>query len=509
MRSRTTDGFDEQSDDENDGDVYRSWISQLARLIPFSAICIRNPLADDDGNGTEDNDDTSIVINSVNSSSDQTEDNDEASIVIESVNSSSSDTEESSVTERGESRQSDVQPSCQRIPDCWKPIASRGAIEFAWHAAGRVVNAATYVGLASAPASMLRPIAIVPTIASAAYYGYRLTYRALDWQGDTETSSSTLPAASKTLVASLGAAAAGVGAGVAMYYGSAVPAIAIGAGNVISFIISERGAHAHFCRQPQSRCTPRSTSLLPPAILMTSCATGIGIAIGVPTLRALDRVKLDRRTIAVLAECATVEILKGTSARSIPGVDRELLGFENRLTIGLIGMLPYALASGILNGWVGSLLQAEMDSDRFETYVIPMLVGALANVVKGSVNTALMTCTSLRDHQSPVAVLDPKCPACPSVRATIEKSALRFLIANARDLLFIALVDRGVPKGIAGGIAYSLYALFAEHRDLMLDAMRGDGWTEPTMHARTSRRESTGVAAAQKTEDADNESIIV
>lgn len=71
-----------------------------------------------------------------------------------------------------------------------------------------------------------------------------------------------------------------------------------------------------------------------------------------------------------------------------------------------LGLLPQALASIGLNGAPGNLLRAQMHRDQFEDLLIPMLAGALANVVKGMVNTALLR------SQAGDAARDCACTRC-------------------------------------------------------------------------------------------------
>jgi hypothetical protein len=220
----------------------------------------------------------------------------------------------------------------------------------------------------------------------------------------------------------------------------------------------------------------------------------IAVVAYTPGLRAADVGKLGRRTIALLAEAVTIELFKGSTERIAPGVDRSRLSFERKLKIGLIGLLPYAFASVMFSGIFGNLLRAQMKSDQFESYFAPLLVGALASVIKGAVNTAIVrsrgnlsSCASGDDD----GVNAAEGLRCPTLGITLEKAAVRFAIASARDVIYLSLVDSGLEEIPAACIAYSLYAFFAQHRELMLDMMQGEGWSEPKVVQRTSAELAT------------------
>jgi hypothetical protein len=351
------------------------------------------------------------------------------------------------------------------VPLCndWYALSgTRGVAEYAWQTAGRAANAAAFVLLASADPGALRPIAAMLSALTAGYCGYRLI-RA-------KTGDETC---AQKLAVALGTAASAAAGGVATAYGWAAPGLAIGTAGIISAALA-CGASATAVRPTCAADT------VIPAVFVASSGASLTLMAFVPSLRMIVIDKLPRRSLALMAEAMTTEFFKSSTERTLPRLDRESLAFERKLTGALMGLLPYALASVGLNGALGNLLRAQLHSDRYEDLLIPMLVGALANVVKGAVNTALL-CHSAGTRAT---VQAPECPSLPDRSALMAKTALRYVIAHARDVLYVSLVEHGMNDMAAACTAYALYALFAQHRDLLFDLMNGEGWSEPQLTAR-------------------------
>lgn len=335
----------------------------------------------------------------------------------------------------------------------------RGMAEYAWQAAGRCANTVGFVLLAERPGSTLQPLSAALSAVTAGYCGYRL----LTAKIGNET------CAQKLLVA-LGTAATATAGGLATAYGWASPALAMAAGAIVNFAVTGG--------MRQAACTPPlGQTVAMPALFAATTGATLAVLAFVPSLHLINLDKLPRRSLALLAESVVTEFCKGTTERTLPRFSREGMSFERRLKVALMGLLPYALASISFNGALGNLLRAQMRSDQFDDLMIPMLAGALANVVKGMVNTAVQR-WELGDTAS---VQSPECPSMPERRALFAKTALRYLIAHARDVLYLSLVDHGMDELSAACTAYTLYAFFAQHRELMFDLMQGDGWSEPRL----------------------------
>lgn len=346
----------------------------------------------------------------------------------------------------------------------------RGTAELMWHGMGRVVNAGTFFALSNVPASGLRITASVMTGVAASGCGYRFV-----------ASRTNSGVCGKALAAAAGLVT-GVAAGTATYYGSGYPGLMVAATSVVAFGAS----YVQNVTHNRAEDAPLAHAIAPAVIVAVNGAS-IAVVAYTPGLRAADVGKLGRRTIALLAEAVTVELFKGATERIAPGADRSRLSFERKLKLGLIGLLPYAFASVVFGGIFGNLLRAQMKSDQFKSYLAPLLVGALASVIKGAVNTAvvrtrgkLSSCASGDDD----GVSPAEGPRRPPAGITLEKAALRFAIASARDVIYLSLVDSGLEEIPAACIAYSLYAFFAQHRELMFDMMQGEGWTEPQIRPR-------------------------
>jgi len=359
------------------------------------------------------------------------------------------------------------------------PVLSlmRGTAELLWHGVGRVVNAGTFIALSNVPASGLRITASVMTGVAAGGCGYRFV------------ASRTDGGACGTALAAAAGLVTGIAAGTATYYGSGYPGLMVAATSVVAFGAS----HVQHSMENREGSAPLAHTLVP-AVVVAVHGASIAVVAYTPGLRAADVGKLGRRTIALLAEAVTIELFKGSTERMAPSVDRSRLSFERKLKFGLIGLLPYAFASVMFSGIFGNLLRAQMKSDEFESYFAPLLVGALASVIKGAVNTAIVrsrgnlsSCASGDDD----GVNAAEGLRCPTPGITLEKAALRFAIASARDVIYLSLVDSGLEEIPAACIAYSLYAFFAQHRELMLDMMQGEGWSEPKVVQRPSAEVAT------------------
>lgn len=401
----------------------------------------------------QDASESSIIASIGSSDSDTDSDFDTVSVssaesyssIIDSVDSDSSD-ERLAPTMRTHERRSCANGGCNN----WYALgALRGVAEYLWQTAGRSADALCFTLLVDAELSTLRPLAAAVSALGAGYCGYRLLSAKI---GD-ET------CAQKIAVA-LGSAAAAAAGGAAAACGWAGPGLAVASAGAVSFALfgmSSRSANP----------LPAAGTAMPLLFVATTGASLTAMAF-VPSLRMIDVGKLPRRSLSLLAEAATTEIFKGAT--------------ERKLKLALTGLLPYAVASVMFNGALGNLLRAQMKSDRFEDLLIPMLVGALANVVKGAVNAALLRHS--RDEATGFQAAECARPA--GLTVLLARTALRFAIAHGRDILYLSLVSHGMSDLAAACIAYLLYAFFAQHRDLLFDMMQGDGWSTPHLTRRDS-----------------------
>ncbi len=92
------------------------------------------------------------------------------------------------------------------------------------------------------------------------------------------------------------------------------------------------------------------------------------------------------RNMGVAVESIIVEPGKSTFERVGPSMNRSLLNFNERVQSSFYGVLPYAVATIILNGYVSGLLQPANDSTEFEKLILPLMIGTIANGVRGISN---------------------------------------------------------------------------------------------------------------------------
>jgi hypothetical protein len=189
-----------------------------------------------------------------------------------------------------------------------------------------------------------------------------------------------------------------------------------------------------------------------------------------------------------LIEALTVELTKATLSTVGISVNKDAMVFEEKFKTAMMGLLPYVIASVLLNSVAGGLLQAELQSDLFTNLIVPALVGALANCIKGAANAAAARYVSdpnanflqaseqtTRPHQG---------PQWPISKQLTPKVMLRYLMISCRDSLFFGLKKAGVPPDLANACSMAVYACFSQYRELFFDLMQGEGWSEPTIKQR-------------------------
>jgi hypothetical protein len=194
------------------------------------------------------------------------------------------------------------------------------------------------------------------------------------------------------------------------------------------------------------------------------------------------------RNFSVLIEALTVELTKAILSTVGISVNKDAMVFEEKFKTAMMGLLPYVIASVLLNSVAGGLLQAELQSDLFTNLIVPALVGALANCIKGAANAAAARYVSdpnanflqaseqtTRPHQG---------PQWPISKQLTPKVMLRYLMISCRDSLFFGLKKAGVPPDLANACSMAVYACFSQYRELTFDLMQGEGWSEPTIKQR-------------------------
>ena len=188
------------------------------------------------------------------------------------------------------------------------------------------------------------------------------------------------------------------------------------------------------------------------------------------------------RNMGTLGESLTVEFFKSTLERVGPSVDRQALNFNGKMLASLAGSLPYVIATVLLNGVVSGLLQPSGPSDthRFNELILPTLIGALANAVRGFVNASAVG--QLHAHQ--IGIAHPERELLrphqgfrkPERDRIIVKTAIRFFISSCRNAIYTKLRAKGLSPTEAASIAQLIYGFFAQNRDVIFDILHGEGW---------------------------------
>lgn len=188
------------------------------------------------------------------------------------------------------------------------------------------------------------------------------------------------------------------------------------------------------------------------------------------------------RNLGLLGESVTVEFFKSTLERLGPSVDRNALNFNGKMLAGLAGLLPYVAATVLINGYTSGLLQAPSptDSHSFNELLLPVLLGALSNAVRGAANATSVyllhahgigTSEPMREVLRPTDGLRPPAP-----EKIIKKTAIRFFISSCRVAIYTKLRSQGMTIIQASMLSQAVYGVFAQNRDLVFDLMQGEGW---------------------------------
>ncbi len=216
------------------------------------------------------------------------------------------------------------------------------------------------------------------------------------------------------------------------------------------------------------------------------------------------------RSIALLFESSIIELCKASLEQLGPSVDKHVLSFKGNATALLMGLPFYTAATVLLNGVVSGSLQPPVDSTKFVELWIPLIVGGLANTVRGSVNAcsiAYLASNNVDVSSSEKSLLRPNAgiqkPDCFKIT---EKTTVRFFLSSCRNALYFYLRDKGMAIMPAACIAQACYSVFAQQRDLIYELMQGKGWSEPVLNHRTPNVLLTQVLVETDTREDSDES---
>ena len=215
----------------------------------------------------------------------------------------------------------------------------------------------------------------------------------------------------------------------------------------------------------------------------------IGTAASVSSITALDTylspsLNMAAKNLGVVVEAITVELFKSSFERCGPSVDRHALNFNGKVYSSMAGLLPYMVATVLLNGYVSGVLQPDHETHQFTELILPLLIGAIANGVRGAGNAAAV----YECHRRGWGVAKPDAniirshlgPKKPELVRMSKKTAIRFFLSACRNAVHDRLSHIGFSKEQASILSQGIYGFFAQNRDLVYDVMKGEGWITST-----------------------------
>ncbi len=376
----------------------------------------------------------------------------------------------------------------------WKTSGTQSLREFISQSLGRLAGAAMFTGLRNSKMPPA-PVAFIGAVSAGVCAGQLLQHQI----------GSASPA--QKIGVGLASVAAMVAGGVITGYASMPTVCIIGVGSLVAAIASsaarypnasngetdpeveaESGTHSDAETHSESgnrRHSDENMMLGLKILSFTAASTPFLVGFLVkPSYWLNHDANISIRNFSVLVEALTVELTKATVSTVGVSVHKDAMIFEEKFKAAMMGFLPYVIASVLLNSVAGGLLQAELRSDQFTNLIVPALVGALANCVKGAANAAAARYVSDPDASFLQASEQTTRPhqgfQWPVSEQLAPKVMLRYLMISCRDSLFFGLQKAGVHPDLANACAMAVYASFAQFRDLTFDLMQGEGWSATT-----------------------------
>lgn len=272
--------------------------------------------------------------------------------------------------------------------------------------------------------------------------------------------------------------AAGVGGAYVTAIGAVQPltVLAIGTAATAAISVLRLCATNAYERHTVDTCKVIVFNMVTAASLTAVCVMDKTLGTKAPDIAA--------RNLGVVCEASVIELCKSSFERVGPSVDRTVLNFNGRVLGSLASTLPYVAATVLFSGYISGLLQSSVDSHEFKDLILPVLIGALANAVRGACNAAAICLL----HEKDVCVAKPDAESVrsgtglqrPDMHQVAQKTAVRFFLSTCRNAMYMKLRDQGMSLMQAGCLAQFTYAFFAQNRDLIFDLMQGDGWVATT-----------------------------
>lgn len=256
-------------------------------------------------------------------------------------------------------------------------------------------------------------------------------------------------------------------------FGTYQPVAALAVGSALAITVSL----AKFCRKRPNDDIAIDASKA--TIFLVSTAASVCAITSLDTYLS-PSIKIAPKNLGVVLEATTVEFFKSSLERWGPSVDRHALNFNGKVYASMAGLLPYLAATVLLNGYVSGKMQPDHETHQFEKLIFPLLIGAIANGVRGACNAAAVYVC----HQNGWGVAKPDAhilrPSIgrksPEVIRMSKKIAIRFFLSACRNAVYDRLIHGGMNVVNASMVSQTIYGFFAQNRDLVYDLMKGEGW---------------------------------
>jgi len=343
---------------------------------------------------------------------------------------------------------------------------SHAARDFAGQTAGRLLGLGVYSLLSTLGET---PMRVASGIAGAGAGG-RLSYLIARSQIGTGTYSQCAAVGACTVAGTI------IG-GVIVGMGSNQIVSGVAAGSLITAAISWSSKWTSTSAEQQDVSDLKTGS----AIGVTFA--GIGVASWCDHQWRVGSSLYPTRNLGLIVESTVIEIFKSSFERLGPSINRNVLNFEGKVIASLVGMAPYVAATIFLNGYASSRLQPDKETAEFAELAGPMIVGAIANALRGFTNALMVyqlysserfiadrNTRALRDHAGANR---------PDAEAVFNKTSIRYLLSACRNAVYARLRDNGMSVEVSNEIAQGVYACYAQCWDLIHDIARGEGWSEP------------------------------
>ena len=256
-------------------------------------------------------------------------------------------------------------------------------------------------------------------------------------------------------------------------FGTYQPVAALAVGSALAISVSL----AKFCRKRPNDDIAIDASKA--TIFLISTAASVSAITSLDTYLS-PSINLAPKNLGVVLEATTVELFKSSLERWGPSVDRHALNFNGKVYVSLAGLLPYLAATVLLNGYVSGKMQPDHETHQFKELIWPLLIGAIANGVRGAFNAAAVYVC----HQNGWGVAKPDAdilrpsvgPKRPEAIRMSKKIAIRFFLSACRNAVYDRLIHGGMTVVNASMVSQAIYGFFAQNRDLVYDLMKGEGW---------------------------------